>query len=442
MFIDEAEVFVEGGRGGDGCASFLREKYRPHGGPDGGDGGRGGDVVLEATNSVRTLGEFSRRRHFRARHGGRGGSKNKKGGRGEDIVVMVPPGTLARDEEGRVVADLVEAGQRFVVAGGGRHGRGNARLVSEVGPLPRFAEKGEPGQAHLVKLELKLVADVAIVGFPNAGKSSLISRISRARPKVADYPFTTIEPNLGVVVGEDSDFVVTDVPGLIEGAHEGRGMGIAFLRHIERAAVILHLVDMSPDSGRRPVEDLIILEDEIGSFNPALLERHRLVAANKMDLSPPEEELDELREECERRDLRLMEISAATGKGLEQLVGVLAELVDKAREEGVITGEEVLYEPGPGEETMSAACEDGRFYVTGRRVERLVMMTDWNNDDARAHLARKLRDIGVEDLLARTGAHAGDEVEIAGKSFEYVPEGASAGEFVKQDDDVPESKDG
>ena len=427
MFIDEAEVFVEGGRGGDGCASFLREKYRPHGGPDGGGGGPGGSVVLEASNSVRTLVELSRRRKYGAGKGSRGGSKDKKGARGVDTVVMVPPGTVVRDGEGRVIADLVEPGQRFVAARGGRGGRGNAALVNEAGPLPRFAEKGEPGEARKVKLELKLVADAAIVGFPNAGKSSLVSRISRARPRIADYPFTTVEPNLGVVVREDTDFVVTDVPGLIEGASEGRGMGIAFLRHIERTAVVLYLIDMSPMSGRRPVDDLVVLEREIGGYSPALLERRRLAAANKMDLSPCEEELDALRAECRRRGLDLLKISAVTGQGVRELIERLGELVDEARAEGMQTGEGVVFQPSPADDAIDVSSFDGRFVVSGGRVERLVRMTDWNNDEARAHMVRRLKALGVEELLARHGARGGEEVEIAGKTFEYLPECSAAG---------------
>ncbi len=425
MFIDEAAIFVEGGRGGDGCVSFLREKYRPRGGPDGGDGGRGGDVVLEATGSVRTLVEFSRNRHYRAGHGGRGGSRNRKGRRGSDVVVMVPPGTAVRDEEGRLIADLLDAGQRFVAASGGRRGRGNATLVTEAGPLPRFAEKGEPGRARTIRLELKLIADVAIVGFPNAGKSSLVAAISRARPKIGDYPFTTTEPSLGVVVGQDSDFVVTDVPGLMEGAHEGRGMGIAFLRHIERAPVMLYLVDTSPMSTRRPVEDLVVLETEIAGYNPALMERRRIVAANKMDLNPDDELLDELRAECDRRNLDLLEVSAATGSGLDRLKQVLADTVEKARQDDLITGERVSFEPAEQEDTMSVARAEGRFVVSGARVERLVRMTDWSNDDAREHLARRLRGAGVEDMLARAQASPGDEVEIAGRIFEYIPDGVA-----------------
>jgi GTPase len=422
MFIDEARIYIEGGRGGDGCVSFLREKYRPRGGPDGASGGKGGDVVVEATNSVSTLSEFARRRHFKAHPGSRGGSRDKKGARGRDVIVLVPTGTVVRDEDGRALADLVEAGQRFVAAPGGRGGRGNSSLVGEVGPLPRFAEKGEPGRQMQVALELKLVADVAIVGFPNAGKSSLISRISAARPRIADYPFTTVEPNLGVVVLDDDDLVVTDVPGLVEGAHQGKGMGIAFLRHIERASVILFLVDMSPMSGRRPVEDLLVLRGELEGYKEALATRRMLVAANKMDLNPEEDVLAELRAQCRAEGLELFEISAVTGRGVKELVRALAEQVALAREEGTSTGEQVVYEPPADEDAMSVCVEDGRFIVTSGRLERLVSMTDWSNDAAVSHLALKLKDAGVEDAAAAAGAAAGDEIEIAGRTFEYIPD--------------------
>lgn len=423
MFVDEARIFVEGGRGGDGCASFLREKYRPHGGPDGGSGGRGGDVVIEVTGGMRTLGEFARRKHFRAGAGARGGSKDRRGARGKDLVVTVPPGTVVRDEDGKVVADMVSAGQRFVAADGGRGGRGNASLVVEAGPVPRFAEKGEPGRSGTLSLELKLVADVAIVGFPNAGKSSLISRISRAKPKVADYPFTTLEPHLGVVVRDDVDVVVADVPGLVEGAHEGRGMGTSFLRHIERSSVILFLVDMSPASGRRPVDDLVVLSGELAGFKPELSSRKALVAANKMDLNPPREAVEELGAECSLRGLELFEISAVTGIGLEGLTGAMAQAVREAREAGSRTGEHVSFDRIFAEERMVVSEKDGAFVVTGRNVERLVMMTDWENEDARSHLAAKLKDAGVEEALTRAGATTGRQIEIAGREFEFVPEG-------------------
>lgn len=422
MFIDEAEIYVEGGRGGDGCVSFLREKYRPHGGPDGGSGGAGGSVTLEAATGRSTLVEFHRRRHHRAKPGVRGGSQKKSGARGADLAIQVPVGTVVKAADGAVLADLVEAGDTFIVARGGRGGRGNAVMVNEAGPLPRFAEKGEPGDSRTVQLELKLVADVAIVGFPNAGKSSLISRISRAKPKIADYPFTTTEPNLGVVMGDDFDYVVTDVPGLVEGAHTGKGMGIAFLRHIERAAVIVYLVDISPMSGREPVQDLELLEDELGAFNPRLLSRERLVAANKVDLDPPLEKVEDLRRVCRDKGLELFLISMVTGEGVPDLLRELGRLVSEARAEGVHTGPVIVFSTGSDEDLMTVRHEDDRLVVEGKRVERMVSMTDWNNEEAMAHLARKLCSAGVDDFLAREGARAGDEVEIAGRVFEYFPE--------------------
>ncbi|MFH1149614.1 MAG: GTPase ObgE [Actinomycetota bacterium] len=424
MFIDEAHIYVEGGRGGDGCVSSRHEPHRSRGGPDGGDGGAGGDVVLEVTPGRSTLAEYHRRRHFKASSGRRGGGNNRKGARGADLIIPVPEGTVVFDGEGRTLCDLLAGGQRFVAAAGGRGGRGNASLVREAGPMPRFAEKGEPPKARDLDLELKLVADVAVVGFPNAGKSSLISRVSRARPRIADYPFTTTEPNLGVVVGEDSDFVVTDVPGLVPGAHLGRGMGIAFLRHIERASTLVFLVDMSPMSGRRPVDDLVGLEEELGAYNPALLERARLVAANKMDLSPPLEEMEAIAEACGQRGLDLYPVSVVTGEGMPAVLGAMWRMVESARRLGAVPAVPVEFVEAE-QEVMSVARVGERFVVTGPVPERAVLMTDWENDDARTYLAGRLRRMGVEDALARAGAVEGDEVEIAGRAFEYVPEPAS-----------------
>ena len=422
MFIDEAEIYIEGGRGGDGCVSFHREKYRPRGGPDGGDGAAGGDVALVASTGRSTLVELHKTRRYRAGSGTHGGSNNRTGAKGDDSEVIVPVGTMVKDETGRALADLVAPGQRFVGANGGAGGRGNASLAGEAGALPRFAEKGEPGRARTLCLELKVVADVAIVGFPNAGKSTLIRRISRARPKVADYPFTTTEPHLGVVEGEEIDYVVTDVPGLVPGAHQGKGMGTGFLRHVERAAVILYLVDMSPYSGREPVFDLVTLEDELNLFNPELIARARLVAANKMDLNPTDEVVETLRLECERRDLEFFTISAATGDGLGFLLRALEDTVKRARKEVFAPGETITYTPVPGDDRMEVVRRDDRFVVKGSRVERMVRMTDWDNDDARAHLASRLRVTGVERMLEDAGALEGDEVEIAGRVFGYIPE--------------------
>ncbi len=421
MFIDEATIFVEGGRGGDGCASFHREKYRPRGGCDGGTGGTGGDVALVASVGRATLSEFHRKRHFKAARGGRGGSNNRRGAAGNELIVPVPPGTVVMDENSTILADLVNPGQRFVAAAGGSGGHGNASLSAKAGPQPRFAEKGEVGRSAELRLELKMVADVAIVGFPNAGKSSLISRVSGARPRVADYPFTTTQPNLGTVEGEDIDYVLTDVPGLIEGAHLGKGMGIGFLRHIERASIIVYMVDMSPYSGRRPADDLVVLENELGEFSAELRERKRVVAANKMDLSPAPEVMEEVSRECRERGLEIFPVSVATGEGLGALMGALEELVEEARI-SPLAGAEVVYSTSVDEDIINVQHERGRYVVRGSRIERMVNMTDWNNDEALSYLAGRLRQEGVEDAVARAGAVPGDEVEIAGRAFEFIPD--------------------
>lgn len=424
--IDEASILVEGGPGGDGCVSFAREKYRPRGGTDGGDGGDGGDVLLQASRSKSTLAELNRRRRFRAGNGSRGGSNNKTGGRGTDATILVPCGTVARGPAGEAMGDLVAPGQRIIVASGGRGGRGNSSLSGVAGRLPGFAEKGAPGDTLELALELKLIADAALVGFPNAGKSTLISRISGARPKVADYPFTTIEPNLGAVEGDEIEYVVTDVPGLVEGAHAGKGMGDHFLRHIERASVIVYMADMSPATGREPAEDVEVLRGELGLFKAGLLSRRSIAVANKMDLRPGEEQLQGLREACQRDGLELMEISAATGEGLHLFLHKLESLVVEARgekePEGVVN---VTFGP-PSAEELYIEREGGRFVVRGVSVERMVMMTDWLNDEAREFLKRRLRGKGIDEKLARLGAQEGDEVEIAGRVFEYIPESGHA----------------
>lgn len=423
MFVDEARIFVKGGRGGDGCVSFLREKYRPKGGPDGGTGGQGGDVIIEADNEKSTLAEFHKRRHFSAGNGVRGGPRHQKGRGGGDLVIKVPVGTVIRNDSGQVLADLAEDRAQVVVARGGRPGRGNAYLVREVGPLPRFAERGEPGEEFSLLFELKLVADVAIVGFPNVGKSSLISRISRARPKIADYPFTTVEPNLGVVVGDEFDYVVTDVPGLVEGAHEGKGMGIAFLRHIERAPVLLQMVDLSPLTGREPVDDLLMIEEELRLYNPALLDRRRVIVANKIDLGVEYAVIESVRAASSERGLRFFAVSVVSGEGLAQMLGHVSLMVEEAREEGFTYGLDVEYRFAEDDLLSVDRNEEGRYVVSGAYVERLVRMTDWNNEEAVAHLARKLKKMGVEEMLAAFGARSGDEVEVAGQVFEYLPDG-------------------
>lgn len=422
MFIDEAVIFVMGGKGGNGCVSFHRDKHHRAKIPDGGNGGSGGNVVLEVYRERNTLITFHKKSRFSAEKGASGGSSNKTGANGSDLRILVPPGTVVRDEKDNILCDLAEVGQQFVAALGGRSGRGNASMSRETGSPAGFAEVGELGEERKLFLELKLVADVAIVGFPNAGKSSLISRISGAHPKIADYPFTTTEPNLGVVEREDIDFVVTDVPGLIKGAHSGKGMGTEFLRHIERASVIVYLIDMSYMGNTEPRIQLADLEEELGLYDASLLKRTRIVAANKMDLSPPPDTVDGLGEECEIRGLELCKMSVYTGSGVADLLDMLEKELTVPEEESEKTGVMVVYNNDPGEDIMTVDREGDVFVVRGKRIERLVSMTDWNKDDALAHLASKLKRAGVEDVLANAGAVQGDEVVIAGRSFEYYPD--------------------
>jgi GTP-binding protein len=326
MFVDEAKIYVKAGDGGRGCVSFRREKFVPLGGPDGGDGGRGGDVILQADKTLQTLLDYSYRQHHKAQRGAHGQGSDKHGRRGEDCVLRVPVGTVVRDlETGEVLADLCEDGARVVVARGGRGGRGNARFKSPTNRAPRFAEEGQPGEERWLLLELKLLADVGIMGYPNAGKSTLISRISAARPKIADYPFTTLTPNLGVVKRPNyQSFVVADIPGLIEGSHAGKGLGSRFLRHIERTALLVHLIDCTPQEGRSPAGDFEALNRELELFDPALAARPQIVACNKMDIPEARANFELHRPYFEERGLEAYPISAATGEGVEALVNALS----------------------------------------------------------------------------------------------------------------------
>ncbi|MEW5762825.1 MAG: GTPase ObgE [Bacillota bacterium] len=328
MFYDEAKIYVKGGDGGNGCVAFRREKYVPRGGPAGGDGGRGGNVVLRADAQLATLIDLRYRRHYRAARGAHGLGKNMHGRDGEDLVVRVPVGTVVRDAAtGALLADLVTDGQEVVVARGGRGGRGNARFATSTRRAPAFAEKGKPGEERWVLLELKLLADAGLVGFPNAGKSTLIARVSAARPKIADYPFTTLEPHLGVVrVGEGESFVLADIPGLIEGAHRGSGLGHRFLRHIERTRLLVHVLDTAGSGGRDPVQDFAVINRELAAYDPELAARPQIVAANKMDLPGAAANLERLREVLGER-YEIYPISALTGEGLPRLVHRIAALL-------------------------------------------------------------------------------------------------------------------
>jgi GTPase len=412
-FVDEAKIYVTAGTGGDGAVAFLRQPYSPKGGPDGGDGGRGGDVILKAESSVGTLLELRDHPHVKAERGGHGSGKRRDGARGKDRVVLVPPGTVVFDENGVVLADIASAGDEVVIARGGRGGKGNATFATASRRAPSFAEKGEPGEELRLRLELRLLADVGLVGFPNAGKSTLISRISAARPKIADYPFTTLEPNLGVVrVGEES-FVVADIPGLVAGAHAGKGLGHRFLRHISRAALLVYMIDLAA-ADRDPVTDADVLRDELRAFDPELADRGSLVVATKIDVAP--DRLDEVK----ALHPDVIAISAVTGAGIPELLRALAERVGRARAErpaavGYVR-HVVRHEP------IAVEREDAAWRVRGRSAENAVAQSDLDNDESVLRLQRRLINLGVERALDSAGAKRGDEVRIGGASFDYEPE--------------------
>lgn len=423
MFIDEVTIHVKAGDGGAGCMSFRREAHVPKGGPDGGDGGRGGDVVLVADRSLSSLVEYRFKRHFKAQRGTHGKGGRRDGAHGTDLVLRVPLGTVVRDADtGEVLGDLVADGQRLVVAEGGHGGRGNTHFVTPTRRAPAFAELGEPGEERSIVLELKLLADVALVGLPNAGKSSLIARMSAARPKIADYPFTTLTPNLGVVRAGDRSFVIADVPGLIEGAHAGKGLGHAFLRHIERTALLAHVVDLSGGWEQRDViDDVQVVERELELHAAELVSRPRVLVGNKLDLPGTESASERLRAYAGSRRIPYFAVSAVTGEGIGPLSRALAERVHELRSASEASGgaEPVVMRHRPRRDAALEVVDlgGGVFSVRGRAVERMVIMTEWDNEEAVAFLQKRLARAGVERALLEAGARDGDEIRIAGRSF-------------------------
>ena len=417
-FVDECGLNVRGGDGGAGCVSFRREAHVPKGGPDGGDGGRGGDVWLEADNNVASLLAFRDHPHRRATSGVHGHGKRRHRARGEGPGVPVPEGTTVYDQDGELLADLVTTGDRWLAAHGGQGGRGNARFLSNRRRAPAFAEQGEEGEERWLRLELRLMADVALVGFPNVGKSTLISRISAAKPKIADYPFTTLEPHLGVVRLDDGvEFVVADIPGLIEGASEGKGLGHQFLRHVERARALVVLLDLSPMAERPPAEQREVLLRELGDYRAELLDRPRLVIGSRADLAdgdaPPEAD----------GDGALLCVSAVTGAGLPQLVGRMAGLVTEARAAEAEGRDHAFVVHRPEQEGVRIEREDdGSLRVVGRQAERAVALSDLTNADALEYAQNRLRKLGVDRALARAGAREGDVVHIGAVAFDYEPD--------------------
>jgi GTPase len=425
VFVDEAAVEVTAGRGGDGVTSFHREKYRPRGGPDGGDGGRGGDVVLVADPGVGTLVEYHFHPHQQAGKGVHGQGNNKKGADGASRVLPVPVGTLVRGEGGELLADLDRPGARFQAARGGRGGRGNAALSGPGRRVAHFHERGEPGQQRRLTLELRLLADAGLVGFPNAGKSSIVARVSAARPKVADYPFTTLEPVLGVVRAGEHDFVLADVPGLIPGAAAGKGLGHRFLRHLTRSAVLVHVLDLVPfEPGRDPEADLAALEAELAAYDPELAARPAMVVANKVDLPEGRGRLPEAQAAAARRGLACFGVSAVTGEGVPAFLYALGAAVAASRSarQAAAAGQGAGAPAAETEVPIQVVREGTGFRVLGDRPLRWVAMTDLDNPQAVAYLQRRLRRAGVEDLLAAAGARPGDEVLLGGAAFEYEPD--------------------
>jgi GTP-binding protein len=421
MFLDEAKLLITAGDGGRGSASMRREKFVPRGGPDGGDGGRGGSVYFVADPEKSTLIDFRYRRQFRAESGGSGGAQKSHGKAGEDLAIPVPPGTIVRSVEGELLADLDEPAKRVLVARGGRGGLGNVHFATPTHRAPRIAQKGEPGEERWVTLELRLIADVGIIGVPNAGKSTFLAATTRAAPKIAAYPFTTLSPNLGVAAVGECFLTLADIPGLIEGAHAGVGLGHEFLRHISRTKVLLHLID---GSGPDPIAAYRTVNAELALFDEALAQKPQVVAINKIDEPMVRARLPELRAAFASLGVDPLAISANTGEGVPEVLAWIVALLDEvaaavASKEAAAIEEPVVLRPQPARETFVVEREDGGFRVIGRRVERIVAMTDFENEEAAALLQRQLKKLGVSDALARAGVQAGDTVRIGKVELEW-----------------------
>ncbi len=423
MFVDIAKISIKAGKGGDGIVSFRREKYIPAGGPDGGNGGRGGNVVLRVDEGLSTLMDFRYKRHYEAQPGEKGGPNDRTGRSGEDLIIRVPSGTVIKDEEtGQVMADLVSHGDSFVVAKGGRGGKGNLRFASSTRQAPKFAELGEEGEEKQILLELKLIADVGLVGYPNVGKSTILSSMTAARPKIADYHFTTLEPNLGVVRLDDgSSFVLADIPGLIEGAHEGTGLGHQFLRHVERTRVIVHVVDISGIEGRDPIKDFYVINSELKEFNPWLAERVQVVAANKIDIPDSEENLEKFKEEINKAGYEVFPVSAATGAGLKELFYRVNDLLKTLSPVGLEDNDaehEARYELK--DEGWTIKKEDDIYILEGDAMKKLLRRVNFDDSESLQYFQRTIKKMGISDELERLGISDGDTVRIYDIEFEYT----------------------
>ncbi|PTL06583.1 GTPase ObgE [Staphylococcus gallinarum] len=429
MFVDQVKISLKAGDGGNGITAYRREKYVPFGGPAGGDGGDGASIIFEVDEGLRTLLDFRYQTHFKAKRGEGGQSSNMHGKNAEHLVLKVPPGTIVKSvETEEVLADLVEDGQQAVVAKGGRGGRGNSRFASPRNPAPDFSENGEPGEEIEVTLELKLLADVGLVGFPSVGKSTLLSIVSKAKPKIGAYHFTTIKPNLGVVSTKDQrSFVLADLPGLIEGAAEGVGLGHQFLKHVERTKVIVHMIDMSGSEGRDPFEDYKVINDELKAYEQRLEDRPQIVVANKMDMPDAEGNLQLFKEQVDDDSVEIIAISTFTRENIDHLLYAIADKleevkdVDFNKEDEDLGVNRVLYKHTPSQDKFTITRDDDAAYVvSGKAIERMFKMTDFNSDPAVRRFARQMRSMGIDDALRARGCKNGDIVRILGGEFEFI----------------------
>ena len=421
MFIDRARIFVQSGKGGDGMSSFRHEKFVPKGGPNGGDGGQGGNVVLVADRNVNTLVDFRFRRLFKAKPGGKGEGSNKYGRNAEDLVITVPLGTIVKDEEaGQVMADLSRDGQRAIVAKGGRGGRGNWHFRTSANRTPTFAERGEPGEERWLRLELKVLADVGLLGYPSVGKSSILRKVSAAQPEVAAYHFTTINPILGVVnLPDHRSFVMADIPGLIDGASEGVGLGHDFLRHIERTKILIHVIDVSGIEGRDPIEDYEKINAELAKYSEKLSRKQQIVAANKIDLLGDSDNLERLMDYMAAHGVEVYPICAMTGEGMDKLLERVWTMLEEYVEEPDETTEEVVYKAQNKPDFEVKRDDDGAFVITGARIENLVAMTNFDDDQSLRRFQRIWRYMELDKLLQEHGIQDGNTVRIYSMEFEY-----------------------
>ena len=422
MFVDEVKLKVIAGAGGDGCTAFRREKFVPNGGPDGGNGGRGSNIIFTVDKGLRTLLDLKYKKEIKGKRGEHGSGKNQYGKNAEDIIIKVPEGTTVTDiESGMIIADLISEEDTAIIAYGGRGGRGNKAFATPTNPAPDISEHGEPGEERNIKVELKMLADVGLVGLPSVGKSTILSQVSRANPKIAAYHFTTLSPNLGVVKTKDNRvFVMADLPGLIEGASKGEGLGDKFLRHIERTRVICHVIDMSGSEGRDPYEDYLLINKELEEFSPKLLNKKQVIIANKMDLDSSKDNLKLFKEKVK---LPVFEISAMMNIGLDEVINHLADILDEVESQPLYHDSQieshVLYK-FKKEKPFTIVKESDAWVVRGDVVEKLFKMTKFNSNDATLRFAKKLKNMGIDEELKKMGANSGDTVRIMDYEFTYI----------------------